>query len=123
MCRVQPKGSRVWEQSDVTKWLREAAASGEAIDEILLSYRTSPQARAAGRWFVLCSDRSNIDWYLKDTPNSELVAVDVPVADLEKYRVCNLGPEGDLCPRSYSLRPGEEFFLPPALAKQARPIP
>ncbi|MGA0871462.1 MAG: hypothetical protein ACO3SJ_01165, partial [Phycisphaerales bacterium] len=85
--------------------------------------RASGTMDAQGRWFF--EDAAQAEFYLEDIgrDRAEIVAVDVPTADLDKYRVSNVQPDGIVNPRRFSARgmADQEFFLPRDLASQARP--
>jgi hypothetical protein len=68
---------------------------------------------ATGRWFA--EDPDELPFYLRDSdPGAVIRHVDVPTADLEKYRVSNQPPEI----RKFSARPEHEFFLPREIAER-----
>jgi hypothetical protein len=80
----------------------------------------SDQQKAGGRWFT--ADPAALEWYLRDAGEGAVTQyVDVPTADLEKYRVANLDETVDgLKPRAFSRDPDNEFFLPRDLADQRK---
>ncbi len=65
------------------------------------------------------------DWYRAhhDPDPTRTVYVDVPTADLEKYRVSNITEQsGRRSVKSYSRDPENEFFLPKDLTTQAKSL-
>jgi hypothetical protein len=79
--------------------------------------------QAEGRWFV--ADPALLDWYREDAVGpTHTVYVDVPTAELERYRVANSEERIGLRPvRSFSRDPENEFFLPRDLAEAKRVLP
>jgi hypothetical protein len=97
--RVEPDGPEVGRPD----WVRQAQAESGHLE-------------AEGRWFV--ADPVLLDWYREDAAGpTRTVFVDVPTADMERYRVANSEERIGLRPvRSFSRDPENEFFLPRALA-------
>lgn len=80
----------------------------------------SGHTEAAGRWFAL-GDKEQLDWYRKDAgPGNKTHYVDIPTADLEKYRVSNstetIGEGRSV--KSFSRDPDKEFFVPRDIANR-----
>jgi hypothetical protein len=80
---------------------------------------------ASGRWFT--DDIEEAKWYIKNEyPNGDgqLVYLDIPTVDLEKYRVSNMkdkgGKDQNENPVAFSLRPEKEFFVPIELSKETK---
>lgn len=87
----------------------------ETPDWVRQGQELSGHTAAQGRFFT--ADPSHLKFYTDDIGKAaETVGVDVPTAELEKYRVSNVKPEGNVDPRRFSRDPNNEFFLPPELA-------
>lgn len=102
-----------------TRLYRADAKPGgnKAPDWAIEGKRESGQAEAEGRWFT--QDKDALDWYRRDAGDGSLTHyVDVPTADLDKFRVSNNTERfGTGRPvKSYSRDPENEFFLPRATA-------
>ena len=84
-----------------------------------------PAGRAQGRWFT--DDVAIARWYVEDVSTrpgmAEVVAIDVPDALTETFRVSNT-PETDcgLSPGRFSRDPKREFLLPRDMADRAVPL-
>jgi len=84
-------------------------------------------AQASGRWFT--DDPEEAMWYLHNQyPDGDgrIMFVDVPRMEAERYRVSNTAAKTDFNaadnPQRYSRRPDKEFFLPPEIAANKRPL-
>ena len=93
-------------------------------------WKYHPQVRnaaaAAGRWFTDSLEEAR--WYLANEyfDGGALYALTLPASEAEPFRVSNLpvlpgGKDTAENPRAFSRRPEAEFFLPPHLARTARP--
>ena len=102
--------------------VESASSEGSMSDWIKQGQDASGHTEAKGRWFV--SDPSMLDWYREDIgPNAVTVYVNVPAADLEKYRVSNCTEQfGHRTVMSFSRDPENEFFLPRGLASQSKDV-
>jgi hypothetical protein len=115
--RPEPAAA-VWPAaSEHTRLYRaESAVRGEFSDWRKEALDASGHTEAEGRWFV--ADPAMLDWYKADIGANTVVAyVDVPTAELERYRISNSTEQIGRRPvRSYSRDPENEFFLPRDLA-------
>lgn len=85
--------------------------------------RNSGHTAAEGRWFV--ADTKMLDFYINDTgaDRARIVAIDVPTADLEKFRVSKTEETvAGRSPKSFSKDPENEFFLPSDVSSRAIPL-
>ena len=85
---------------NVPDWLQDAT-------------RLSGADAASGRWFT--HDPAEAEWYAREHPNGTVRYVDVPTADLERYRAINQPGAKD-----FTSRPEHDFFLPPEIANKAQ---
>ena len=94
----------------VADWIADGLRATGALD-------------ARDRWFV--QDRTMLDWYREDAAGpTRTVFVDIPTADLEAYRVCNVTETiAGRAPASFSKDPANEFFVPRAVADTRRAVP
>lgn len=110
--RVEPKAEESPRNHSSPGWVLD----GEAV------HNTN---QAAGRWFG--ESLEEVQWYLKNEyPDGRIVYVDVPLRDVEKYRVSNIpekpgGKDVPENPRAFSRRPEKEFFLPEDLVERRMP--
>jgi tRNA nucleotidyltransferase (CCA-adding enzyme) len=79
---------------------------------------------AYGRWFG--ESVEDVQWYVNDCKDPEVVRLRLPSSMAEQYRVSNLplkpgGKESPENPAAFSARPDHEFFVPRALANLATP--
>lgn len=111
--RVEPVLVKAEAPSTTTLYRAEPSVAGKGVPEWMKTDPTYQAARAAtGKWWV--QDPKLLDFYLQDIPREQkpvVMRVDVPTADLEKYRVSNR-PEA----AKFSADPTNEFFLPNELA-------
>lgn len=94
-------------ETPVPDWVRESEF-----------YKNAAEAR--GRWFT--QEPDSLEWYQNEN-RGKIHFVDVPKADLEKYRVSNIkektgGKETRENPRAFSARPEQEFYVPSDIALQ-----
>ena len=102
----------------------ETRTGGPGVSDWIKDHPTYKNTLAAsGRWFT--DDIEEARYYLQDNPGAKLVEVEVPAAEVERYRVSNLpevpgGKNAAENPRAFSRRPEKEFFLPKDMAERAR---
>lgn len=80
---------------------------------------------AAGRWFADSLEEAL--WYECDHEDGIVLCIDLDDELAENWRVSNMprrpgGRDVPDNPAAWSLRPENEFFLPPELAAMAQPI-
>lgn len=110
------------EPATTTLYRAEGKPRTDVPDWVKQGQTDSGHADAAGRWFT--NDPAALEWYKKDAGPDHIVhSIEVPTADLEKYRVANSGELIAGKPvKSFSREPENEFFLPKELASQRKPL-
>lgn len=106
------------EPSDTVRLYRVDSRGGKPVPSWMLDDPDFKSIKdATGRWFT--ADPDHLNWYLADAgKDAKISAVDIPKANLEKYRVANQSQDV----KQFSARHDEEFFLPKDLAKSRQVV-
>ena len=95
--------------------------TGKVPDWLSESSDYQDMIKATGRWFT--DDIEEAKWYAKENPEGELLYTDIPLKDLEGYRVSNIKETSDgLRPKDFSARPEKELFVPKEIANKSKPF-
>ncbi|WP_020474192.1 MobF family relaxase [Zavarzinella formosa] len=100
----------------------EPAQRAVHADWIQAAQAERGHTEAQDRWFV--QDPAMLEWYRQDAKGPTITTyVDVPTADLERYRVRNVTEQiSGRTPVSFSKDPDNEFFLPRPLADSRQAV-
>jgi hypothetical protein len=96
--------------NELPAWIRESVTFQQML-------------AATGRWFTANLDEAA--WYARECDDGEIVFIDLPADEVERYRVSNIalkpgGKDAMDNPRAFSRRPELEFFIPQELVLQTQ---